>query len=90
MESNTKVFAEKLKQHLEASPKLTRRGAKVLAVLKSRPSRRKERQIRRMELHAAAELDQDGAVDWNALNWDRLIEQILSVLLKVLGGILKL
>lgn len=91
MENQTTVFAAKLREHLESEPRLSRRGEKVLRILKARPSRRRDRQIRRMELHAAAELDTTpGEIDWTNLDWSAVIGQILSILLKLMGGILKL
>lgn len=85
-------FATALKEQLEADPKLSRKGERLLKVLKARPSRRKERQLRRMEAHSRAQLGYSSseAVDWEAIDWKGVLGQLLQMLLKLLPFLLML
>ena len=91
-------FAAELKSHLEADPKLSRRGKKVLELLNARPSKRKDRQIARMEAHVTVELRAmgavgfagEGAIDWSAIDWQKLLMTILEILIKLLPLLLML
>lgn len=79
-------FAAELEAHLESKPDLRRRGKKILAVIQSRPSKKKDRILARMERHAAAAIDRDVGVgiDWSEIDWKKVIEIIIKVLLMLL------
>lgn len=89
-------FAESLQQQLESTPHLRRRGQKILEVLKSPRSARKDRIIRRLERHATAALDEKvvakaggvEGIDWSKIDWQKFLSQILELLLKLLPLIL--
>ncbi len=96
-------FAVELRAQLEADPKLSRRGKRILEILKSRPSRIKTRRLERMERHALAALEvgdlpssptpqamEVGAIDWSTIDWSAVIGKILDVLLKLLPLLLAL
>jgi hypothetical protein len=83
-------FAAELQAHLEADPNLRRRGKRILDVLKSRPSKKKDRTIARMERHAAAAIEreaptEDGvSIDWSQIDWKKWLGIILKILLMLL------
>lgn len=80
-------FETALRAQIEVSASRRRRARRVLEILDSRPSRRRTRQLARMERHALAALDSDakiGAIDWSAIDWAKVFEKILEVLLKLL------
>ena len=78
-------FATALRTNLEASPKLSRRGERILELLKARPSKMKERRLARMENHARIHLGLPmiGAIDWAKIDWSA-IETLVSFLLSIL------
>ena len=85
--NNTEQFDLGLQAALEATPSLSRRGKRILAILNAKPSKRRNRQLDRMERHARAALGVD-KIDWTKINWAGVITMILEVLLKLLPLIL--
>lgn len=85
-------FATEFQAHLEADPKLSRRGARLLALLRARPSQRKARRIAAMEAHArgAMGIGPTEKVDWAAIDWPTVIGLIVKVLLALLPFLLAL
>jgi hypothetical protein len=79
-------FEQALREQLEADPKRTLRARLLLEVLNRRPSKRRTWILNRLEAHAAAAAgveDQVG-IDWGAINWQKLFETILQILLAIL------
>ena len=74
------------------SRKATKRAKRILAILDAPKSKRRTRRLERMERHAAvvADLDSVGAIDWGSIDWAKLFEQILAILMKLLPLILAL
>lgn len=69
------------------SRKQTRRAKRILAILDAPPSRRRTRQIARMERHAAAAIEHDGArgaIDWGAVDWGKFFDTILQFIMAIL------
>lgn len=90
-------FADNLRAQLEAEPKLRRKGARILAILNARPSKRRTRRIERMEAHARAELNENNmgqqifgpdTIDWSMVDWSAVLLTIVKVLLALLPFIL--
>ena len=84
-------FEDALREHLEADPKLRRRGKRILAVLNGRPSKRRTRQIERWERHARVELGlaaeafpNDVAFDWSTIDWAKWLGIIIQLILALL------
>ena len=78
-------FEDALRDQIESRPRLGLKGRRIRAILDARPSKRRTRQLERMEAHAAAVVGKPaGAIDWSAVNWPALFEKILAVLLAIL------
>lgn len=95
-------FEDALKEHLEATPVLKRRGKRLLEIVNDRPSRARTRKLARMERHALASLDDKqlkrlgvsatvladpnglSAIDWSKIDWGKILETLLDLLLKFL------
>lgn len=69
-----------------ATRKATRRAKRLLAILDAPRSRARTRRIERMERHAAAAagLNSTAGIDWESIDWSKLFETILSILMKLL------
>lgn len=78
-----KTFETALRESLEAQPQQSRRARRLLDVLNSRPSRRRERVLARLESHARAETGFRGK-DWSAIDWPSVLKTLLDILLKLL------
>ena len=88
-------FETALRAKLEADPKRSRRARRVLEILDSRPSRRRTRRINAMENHAIAVLKTEGlkpaaAIDWSKVDWAKVIDKILDILIQLLPILLAL
>ncbi len=82
-------FEDALREQIEARPRLGLKGRRIRAILDARPSKRRTRQLERMEAHAAAVVGKPaGAIDWSAIDWAKLFEQILALLLALLPFLL--
>ena len=81
-------FEHNLRQTLEPTPDLRRRGKKILAILDDKPSRRRTRRIAAMERHAAAHFGEGRAIDWSKIDWSKIIEVLLPLLLALLKFIM--
>ena len=91
-------FEQALREQLEATADLRRRGKKILAILNARPSKRRTRQIDRMERHVVAHLGSDYfgpdpdpimvGIDWSSIDWSAVLQVILKLLLALLPFIL--
>lgn len=82
-----KTFAANLQAALETKPRPTKREKRILEVLQSPPSPRRDRQIARWENHARAAIDADpkkGAIDWSSIDWGKVLTTILEILFKFL------
>ena len=84
------TFEQALREQLEATADLRRRGKKILAILNARPSKRRTRQIDRMSAHTAAHLgiDEGLGIDWSVIDWSAVLQVILKLLLALLPFIL--
>ena len=80
------TFEQALREQCEKTSDRKRRAKRILAVLDSRPSKRRTRRLERMERHAAAELGRDASEigDWSEIDWSKVFEMILKVLLTLL------
>ena len=88
------TFADALLKAMDDQPKQGRRGILLIDFLMSRPSRRKDRQLARMEKHTRVQLGihEDDVVDWGGagINWKKILGPLLDLLLKILPLILAL
>ena len=84
------VFVSNLKAQLEADPDRGRRGARILRVINSRDSKIRTRRLARMEAHARAVIggDVNTAIDWSKVDWGKVIDKIIDIILKFLAIIL--
>lgn len=66
--------------------KATRRAKRILAILDAPKSARRSRQIQRMRDTAAGAAGLAGVsgIDWSKVDWAKLFEVVLSILLKLL------
>jgi hypothetical protein len=97
-------FAEALQVHLESDTKMTRRGEwvhlnegkrlRILAILRSRPSKRRTRRINAMEHHAIGSIGLPVGgpiIDWiSDIDWAKWGPIILKVLLAIISIIMML
>ncbi len=85
-------FATALKEQLEATPKLTRRGQRILDIINSRPSAMRTRRLAVMEAHSRSQLGigQNMGVDWAQMDWSTILDMLLKLLLALLPFILAL
>lgn len=79
-------FETALRKQLEKRPDRNRIARRrILAVLDAKPSKARTRRLARMERAAAGVVGADaGAIDWSAVDWLKLFETILAVVLKIL------
>jgi hypothetical protein len=100
------TFAEAFREHLTAEPTLKRRGKRLLAIIDGPPSKRRTRQLDRMERHAVAALDDKHlarlgikatalaggglGIDWSQVDWGKVLQTILEILMKILPLLLVL
>jgi hypothetical protein len=85
-------FETALRAQVEKRPRLGLKGRRILSVLNSRPSKRRARILARWEevataaVHAQAGTDpgKTGAIDWENIDWKKLFQTILELLLKFL------
>jgi hypothetical protein len=82
------AFEHGLRSALEADPKLSRRGKRILAVLDARPSKARTRRIERMERHARAQLGDKAPGDWSDFPWGKFVSALLNILLALLPFLL--
>lgn len=86
-------FAECLQAQLESKVKRNATEQRVLRILKGKRTPRRDRQVRRMERHALAQLRDDpkfagqfgksvdwSAVDWRAIDWQKWLDVIIQIL----------
>lgn len=82
-------FATALREQI-VSRKATRRGKRLLALIDSKPSKRRTRVLARLESHARVAAAEGGvtfgvgAIDWSKIDWGKLFETILTLLLRLL------
>ncbi|VTT98956.1 unnamed protein product [Gemmataceae bacterium] len=84
------TFEEALRDQIESRPE-TIRSQRVLKVLDMEDGPRRDRILARMERHAAAHLDLAGdakGIDWSAIDWAKLFEQLLKILTALLPFLL--
>jgi len=81
-------FETALRQQCEATTKRKRRAKRLLAVLDMEDGPRRRRILARLERHAAAHLEVEegmvGAIDWGSIDWERLFESLLKLLMMIL------
>ena len=80
------TFEQALREQCEKTTDRKRRSKRILAVLNSKPSKRRTRQLERMEQHAKVELEMTWRVniDWSEIDWSKVFETILKLLLALL------
>jgi hypothetical protein len=81
------TFAGAMQKQLEAKGNLSRDEKRVLKILNSQDSARRDRQLAKMERHARAELGYgvNGEVDWSAdVDWSEVFRLILELLIRLL------
>ena len=67
-----------------ASNKATRRAKRLLAFLDAPRTKLRAARLKRMEQHAALEAGVAVGVDWAEIDWSKLFERILSLILSIL------
>lgn len=80
-------FETALRNQIEAKSKQSAGDQRIMDILDSKPSRRRDRQLDRMARHAAAAAQLSGdpsTIDWSTVDWSKLLETIMTVLLKLL------
>jgi len=82
---NGKTFAGALQTQLAKKEKLSPGERRLLRILNSEDSPRRDRQLARMERFVRADLNLPaGAVDWSRVDWPSLLTQILQLLIQLL------
>lgn len=65
--------------------KATRRSARLLKIIDAKPSKRRTRILARLEAHAAVAAGGEvGKIDWSAIDWTKLFNVLIELLLKLL------
>lgn len=66
--------------------KATRRSKRLMELLDSKPSKLRTARLARLERHAALVAGVEGGVgfDWGSIDWAKLFDSILALLLKIL------
>ncbi len=85
------AFVSNLKAQLEADPDRSRRGEKILKIINSPDSPRRTRRLKRMEAHARAAAGggkDHKVIDWSKVDWAKVIDKIIEIILKFLPLIL--
>lgn len=92
-------FESALREQIESRPK-TRRTRAIQKILDAKPSRRRTRILARLERHAQVHVEEttgkpmkvgaNGAIDWSSIDWTKLFESILSLLMLILPLFLSL
>lgn len=81
------TFAGAIQKQLEAKGRLSRDEKRILKILNSPDSKRRDRQIDRMESHSRVELgiSQTEYFDWSAdIDWQEVLMIILELLIRLL------
>lgn len=79
------TFEQSLRAAIQADPARRRRARRIQEVLDMRPGRRRQRVLDRMARHAAAALGEEpSAIDWSQVDWAKVFDLILKVLLALL------
>jgi hypothetical protein len=81
------TFAGALQKQLEGKGNLSRDEKRVLKILNSQDSPRRDRQLAKMERHARAEMGwgMNGEIDWSAdVDWLEVFTIILELLIRLL------
>lgn len=78
-------FATALRQQI-VTRKATRRSKRLLELIDGPKSARRTRVLERLESHArvTAGVAQAGAIDWSSIDWGKLFESILQLVLMLL------
>ena len=84
------TYEQALRQAIADNPIQGRRAAKLLKLLNARASKRRTRQLARMERHTAALLGLPEAfpIDWSRIDWSKWLPTIIGMLLALLPFIL--
>ena len=87
---NGKSFAGALQKELAERGSQSLAERRIMRILNSPDSDRRDRQVTRMERHVRVHLDLSptAAIDWSAINWAELFAVILELLKKLLPLIL--
>lgn len=86
------TFLEALREQVET--RKSRRGRLLLRRLDRMRPARQSRVVARLESHARAHLIHEGlaasvgAIDWGAINWERVFEVLLQILMAILPFLL--
>lgn len=90
-------FETALREQLETQPRGRIRGKRLLKILDSKPSKRRTRILARLEAHARTHLVSEGVVgadavgfDWSSVDWQKVFDVILKILLALLPFLLAL
>ena len=80
------TFAGAIKAQLEMKENLTLRERRILHIINSPDSAKRDRQLYRMELavRGALDLHANEAVNWSEIDWPRVIGVILEILVRLL------
>ncbi len=84
-------FAIALRQRIETT-EAGHESRRLLAILDAPDSRHRDRQLHRMERHARVHLDlADGAqIDWQSIDWAKVFDVLVKVLIALLPFLLAL
>lgn len=77
-------FEDALQDQLEATPDLKRRGKRILRILKSELSAKRDRQIMAMRANVLVRMDVDDVYDWARVDWKKWLPIVLKLLLALL------
>jgi hypothetical protein len=90
-------FASALREQIVTRKVRGLRARRLLALIDGPKTRRRERVLTRLERHATAELvsmgrmtaaQAAGAIDWSAIDWNKVFDVILKILLAILPFLL--
>jgi hypothetical protein len=79
------TFEEALRTQIESKPTRKLRAKRILNILNKPDSARRRFLLKRMENHAAAQLDVNPVgFDWSTVDWSKLFDMLLKILLALL------
>lgn len=88
-------FEKALRAELEARPRLGISGRLIRRVLDMRPSKKRERILKRLEAHARTTVEVEApaalagakagsAIDWSKVDWSKVFDMVLKVIVAIL------